>query len=333
MKSIELMRKIKAVSVFWATCLAVFGSLVAGAQASENYPSSPVTVVVPYDAGGATDVIARIISEHLSDDLGQPFIVENRPGAGGITGAGGVARAAPDGYTLLMWHAGLVMAPLMHTTTPYSEDSFQPIVMTGRSPNILAVNPDFGAENLAELIDTASGTPGAVRASISGVGGSDHLALELLQALSGVEFLTIPYEGGAPAVLAAAGGEVDIVMMSAGSVLPQINSGGLRPLAVTTDSRYDQLPDVPTIAESGVDGYNVSLWFGLFSPEGTPDAILGKLHNAVAKAISEPEVAERLRNLGIEAVSSASHQQFTQHVREEWSTWSKVAQEASIGPK
>jgi tripartite-type tricarboxylate transporter receptor subunit TctC len=305
-------------------------SLVAMPAAAQTYPSKPVTMVVPFAPGGASDVTARALASRMGELLGQNIVIDNKPGAGGSLGAASVARADPNGYTLLFWNVGMVTTAHLGSL-PYDHlKDFQPVGLSGATPTILTVGPSVAAKDLGEFLRLARSAPGKITYGSSGMGASDHLALELFQKMANIQMTHVPYKGGAPATTAAMSGEIDLVGLSAGSVLGQIRAGRLRALAMGSARRYSELPDVPTATEAGVPDYVVDVWLGVWAPAGTPPAIVNRLNEAMRAALATDSVRATLAKSGIEAVSSASPQEFASFVKAESDKWGQVIRDAKI---
>jgi tripartite-type tricarboxylate transporter receptor subunit TctC len=305
-------------------------SLLAMPAMAQTFPSKPVTMVVPFAPGGASDVTARALAARMGELLGQNVVIDNKPGAGGSIGAASVARSEPNGYTLLFWNVGMVTTAHLGSL-PYDHlKDFQPVGLSGATPTILTVGPSVSAKDLGEFIRQARSTPGKITFGSSGLGASDHLALELFQKMANVQLTHVPYKGGAPATTAAMAGEIDLVGLSAGSVLGQIKAGRLRALAMGSAQRYSQLPDVPTATEAGVPGYVVDVWLGVWAPAGTPPAIVTKLNETMRAALATESVRATLAKSGIEAVSSTSPEAFATFVKAESDKWGQVIRDAKI---
>jgi tripartite-type tricarboxylate transporter receptor subunit TctC len=284
---------------------AVSACLVACAVLAQEYPSRPVRVVVPFAAGGPNDLIARLVAQKLAESFGQPFPVENRPGAGGNVGTEYVAKSAHDGYTLLSAGPGsLIVNPLMGKVPYDTQRDFAPIALLARAPNALVAHPALPARSVAELIALARARPGAINYASGGEGSTPHLAAVLFASMAGVELTHVPYKGTAPATTDLIGGQVQIAFLGVPAVLPHIRSGKLRVLAVTGLRRSPGLPDVPTVSESGVPGYEVSPWYGLLAPAGTPRSIVARLAVEATRIVRAPETSENLSQQGAEAVGS-----------------------------
>ena len=303
---------------------------VALAASGQPYPNHPVKIVVPFPAGGTTDIIARIVAQKLSDSTGQTFVVDNRPGAGGNIGSDMVAKAAPDGYTLLMGTVGThAINPSLYEKMPYDHvKDFAPVILVAGVPNVLEVNPSLPVKSVQELIAYAKANPNKLNFASSGSGTSIHLSGELFKAMTGVSMQHVPYKGSAPALADLTGGQVDLMFDNLPSSLALIKAGKLRPLAVTSAQRSSALPDVPTIAESGVPGFEASSWFGLLAPAGTPKDVVAKINGEVAKWLATPEAKEKLASQGAIAATALTPEDFARHIAAETVKWQKVVKES-----
>jgi tripartite-type tricarboxylate transporter receptor subunit TctC len=312
----------------FAISIAIF--LTAPVQ-SQTYPSRPIRIIDAFAPGGITELCARTVGEKMSQSFGQPVIVENRPGGGGNIGVGAVARATPDGHTL-------VVVPSLFTTNislfrninwdPIRD--FEPLTLVGRTPIFLVVNPTvLRAGSVKELIAFAKAEPGKLNYASGGIGATPHLAAELFKAMAGVDMTHIAYKGTAPAMTDLVAGQVHLSFSSPLTALPHVKSGRLRALGVTALERSKLMPDVPTIAEAGVPGYEVISWFGFLAPAGTPRPIVQKLHAEMAKSLSLPDVRERLGNVGLEIVASTP-EQMRAFVKADIAKWAKVIRDARI---
>jgi tripartite-type tricarboxylate transporter receptor subunit TctC len=309
-----------------AVSTAVLMLAAAPPAAAADFPTRPITLVVPFPAGGTPDILARILSENLGKRLGQPLIVENRAGAGGNIGAQAVARAAPDGYTLLMCAFGCTVAPSLYQPPPYDiVKDFAPVAMVGTVPSVLVVNPKVPAKTLPELLAYARANPGALNSASSGVGGSAHLATELLKQRAGIDVAHIPYKGAGQVAADLLGGQVDMYFDNLPASLANIRAGKLRALAVASSKRAPAIPDVPTFAESGVPDFLITPWFGVMAPARTPDATLAALHDAFTEALIAPEVAAKMRELGVET-AAGTRQALGDFVTTETARWKDVIQ-------
>ena len=316
----------KALAVALALCAAT-------PSWSQTFPNKSIRLVVPFTPGGATDIVARLIGAQLTRQLGQPTVVENRAGAGGTVGSDAVAKAPADGYTLVVSNiAAHGAGPAITRTIPYDADrDFTHIALIGTIANALVVNPTLPARNLAEFLDYARRHPGLFYGS-GGRGTSAHLSGELLRAMTGIDFVHVPYRGAAPAMADLIGGQIPAVFDAIGSIAPAVRAGKLRMLAVTSPQRSPAMPDVPTIAEAGVPGYEATSWFGISGPAGLPPAIVERLSRELRTAMQEPTVARQLAELGFvrRDDSPAEYQAF---VRTELAKWADVVRRAGIQPE
>lgn len=298
--------------------------------AAQQYPGKSVRVVVPFAPGGTSDFVARVFSNGLSKELGQQFVIDNRGGAGGTIGADLAAKSPPDGYTLLLFNIAMAFGPALYSPLAYDPvNDFAPVSMVGSAPSVLLVNPSLPVRTLGEFLALARARPGALDYGTGGVGSSGHLAVELMQSMARVKFTHVPYKGGGPAFQAAMSGEVAFLIETAGPVVPQIKSGRLRALGITSAERLSLLPDVPTLAQAGLKGYAYSTWYALWAPAKTPAAIVSRLNQAVQKAAAQPDVRSSLQNSGVEPEPSTPAQ-LDAHVRAELAKWSKIIREAGI---
>lgn len=307
----------------FAAC-AVFFMLGASAQAA-GYPERPVALVVAFTPGGPSDVLARIVGKKMEELLGQPFIIENKPGAGGNIAADFVAHAPHDGYTLLMGNNSILATnESLYKKLSYSPaKDFIPITLVGTQANILVVNPKVPVKSLTELIELCRAQPGKINFASSGYGAAAHLAGELFKAEARVNIVHVPYKGAAPALQDVIAGHDQMMFATAASVIGHINSGQVRALAVTTLKRTAILPDVPTMDEAGLKGFEASTWHGLVAPAGTPPAIIAKLHEAAVKALHDPGVRTSLQRLGVDIVGDTPDE-FKAYIAKEVPKWAEV---------
>ena len=306
--------------------LAALSAIVPPAAAqAPAYPTKPIRIVVPFPPGGATDILAREVAQKLNDAWGQQVIVDNRPGAGGNIGSELVAKAAPDGYTLEMGTVGThAINASLYAKMPYDNvKDFVPIILVAGVPNVLEVNPSLPVNSVAELIAYAKANPGKLNFASSGNGTSIHLSGELFKAMAGVEMTHVPYKGSAPALQDLIAGQVQLMFDNLPPSLPQIKAGKLRALAVTSSVRAPALPDVPTVAEAGLPGFEASSWFGLLAPAGTSPAIVAKINAEVAKWLATPEAKENLSKQGANA-AGGTPEDFASHIAAETAKWAKV---------
>jgi tripartite-type tricarboxylate transporter receptor subunit TctC len=304
---------------------ALAGLLVAGMALAQPYPSKPVRLVVPFPPGGPADSVARILAQKLNEVLGQQVVVDNRAGAGGVVGTEIAARSAPDGYTLTIGSIGThAINQTLYRKLPYNVvRDFQPIARLSDAPNILAVHPSFPAKSVKELIALAKARPGQIMYASAGAGTSTHIAAVLFEYLGHVKLVHVPYKGGGPALIDVVAGQVPVTFATAASVSPHTKSGRLRGLAITGSQRSTLLRDLPTIAESGLPGYEMINWLGLFAPTGTPRAVVDKLSVESLRIVRLPEVSERLNAQGAEP-SPLNTDEFTPFVKREVEKWAKV---------
>lgn len=309
----------------------LLSSVAATGSYAAEYPERPVKVVVAFAAGGGADIVARMIFEKIGKDFGGSFIIENKGGAGGIIGTSTVARATPDGYTLLLGQSGPnAINQTLYEDLPYDVlKDFKPITQLTSYPYVIAVHPKLAVNNIQELIEYAKKHPGDLSLSTAGVGSSAQLAAELFMREAGVKFTLVPYRGAGPALMDTVAGVVDMTFGDAASATSQAKAGGIKALAVTGAKRFPLLPDVPTVKESGLPGYEATAWHGIFAPAGTPVAITDKLGKAATKALAEPDVILKLQNSGLEPVGSTP-EQFTVFVQQQVQKWSDVVKATGI---
>lgn len=300
------------------------------AALAQSYPDRMVRVIVPYAPGGPSDILARLTGQKLSDELGQTFLVENVPGAGGNIGMGRVARSAPDGYSLVVVPPNVVVNPMMYASVPYDPyKDFAPVTIAVSSPIVLAVNASMPVRSLDELVSMVRANPGGHFFASPGIGTPPHLVGEHLRLRLGLDLPHVPFTGAGGAVNSAVGGHTPIVFASLPPVVPLIKDGRLRALTVMSDNRAPVLPDVPTIVELGHPDLTGEGWFAFLAPAGTPKGILALLHQQIVKAMSLPDVKERLSALGYEAVGS-SPEACAEQFKREGAKWAKVVQQAGI---
>lgn len=303
--------------------------LISGAAQSQPYPNRPVRYICPFPAGDGTDTVTRIVGAKLADIWGRPVIVDNRPGAGGSIGVDVAARASPDGYTLLMGTiATHGINPALYQKLPYDHiKDFAPISLIGMTPNVLVVHPGAPAKSVGEFIAHAKRNPSKINYGSAGIGSSAHLSMELFKAMTGTDFVHVPYKGGAAALADLLGGHVQAMFGTLPLQLPHIKTGKVRALGVTTAKRNAQVPAVPTIAESGVPGYDVAFWFALFAPAATPRPILAKLNADLVQSLKLPDTQRRLGESGVDVVVSTP-EQLSAFVKSETIKWAKVVKDS-----
>jgi tripartite-type tricarboxylate transporter receptor subunit TctC len=308
-----------------STILCTVAALAAfcAAAYAQSYPSKPIRMVVPFAAGGPTDVYARSVGQELSRILGQPVIVDNKPGAGGNLGADFVAKSAPDGYNIVLGAVGAFAVNMtLYPKMPYDVlRDFAPVSLIAIVPMMLVVNPALPVKTPRDLVELAKARPGQLTYGSAGNGTSVHMSTEMFKALTGIDMVHVPYKGVAPAMTDLIGGQLQLMFSDATSAIPHAKSGKVRPVAVT--KRIEVMPEIPTFAELGYAGYDPTVWYGVFAPAGTPRDIVVKLNGAIAKALQAPEVRERLISQGANPVSN-SPEEFTAFVRDEIARWGKV---------
>jgi len=324
--------------IFSATCasaIAAFALLSSQAveAAEQPFPTRPIRIIVPQSAGGSTDLAARVVTQRLDDVLKQPVVVDNRPGAGSINGTEIVAKAAPDGHTLLAVAASFTITPSLRKRLPFDPArDFAPVSQLIILPHILVVHPSVPAKSVKEFIALAKAKPGELNCASSGVGTSTHLAVEQFMYMTGTKMAVIPYKGGAPGVVALLGGQVQSYFATISTALPHIKQGKLRALAVTSTRRSTAAPEFPTIAEAGVPGYEHSSWVGILAPAKTPRAVIEKLHREMVKIVHTPEVKAMFLRDGLESVGN-SPLEFDAIIKAEMARWAKLVKAAGIPPE
>lgn len=314
-----MMRNLQAWGLGALFALFAFGAF------GQPYPNRTIRLVVPFPAGGTTDILARAASQKLTESLGQPVVVDNRPGAGGNIGADMVAKSAPDGYTLLMGTVGThAINASLYSKMPYDHvKDFTPIVLVAGVPNVLVVNPSVPVNSVGDLIKLAQAKPGAINFASSGSGTSIHLSGELFKTMAHVDMTHVPYKGSAPALTDLIGGQVQVMFDNLPSSLAQIKAGKLRAVAVTSLKRAPALPDVPTISESGLPGFEASSWFGVLGPAGTPPSVVTRINSEINNWLQSPEARAQLLAQGAEA-AGGTPESFASHIRAETEKWAKV---------
>jgi len=318
-------------TLVFAAATVVAALAMSAAAPAQTWPERPIRMVVPFPPGGSTDFAARIVAQHLPAALGQQIIVDNRGGAGGNIGVGIVAKAAPDGYTLLAATEGpMTMNPNLYSTLPFDTVRDLPaITELIRYPNVVVAHPSLPAANVTELLKFARANPGKIRYAHPGIGTGPHLSAELLKVAAGVDLTGVAYKGGGPAILSVIGNETQLSLATAPSSIPHVKSGRLKAIAVTTAQRFSALPDLPTVAESGVAGYDVVAWVALFAPAGTAQRVVERLHAETVKILRMPEVRELVFASGSE-VSGNSIAEMRARVVAERTLWGKVVKQANI---
>jgi tripartite-type tricarboxylate transporter receptor subunit TctC len=304
-------------------------ALAAGLAHAQDYPSRPVKLILPFPPGGPTDILGRLIADNLSPRLGQPVITENRGGAGGNVGAEAAARSAPDGYTLVLVAPSLAISPTLYAKLNYDPvKDFAPVSLVATVPNVIVTQPSMGPA-LQDFIGSVKEKPGQFNFGSGGAGTSNHLAGELFNLLAGTKLVHVPYKGVNLAMQDVLAGPIHMVVIGVPAAAPHIRSGRLRALAVIAPQRLAALPDVPTIAEAGLPGFEVTTWYGILVPAGTPRPVVARLNAELVKAMHSPEVKERLAGLGTDAVTSTP-EEFSAYIKREIAKWGEVIRKAGL---
>ena len=300
-------------------------------QAAETYPSKSLQIIVSFAPGGGVDSVARIVGHKLTESLGQPVLVDNRPGASGMIGTDVAAKALPDGYTLLLGtQTVLVVAPILYGKAAFDPlKLFAPVALIGSTPLILVTNPAVPAKSVKELIALAKAKPGELDFGSGGVGTTPHMAGELFNSMAGIKVVHVAYKGEAPALTDIMGGHLHMMFSNMSACLPHIKAGKIRGLAVSSLERVAAAPDIPTVAESGVPGFEAETWFGLLAPAGTPPEIVKRLNADVLKALTKPDVKEKLASLGL-TIAGSTPEKFSGYIKSEYGKWAKVIKDAGI---
>jgi tripartite-type tricarboxylate transporter receptor subunit TctC len=315
-------RRASLLFVFWIGC----------ALAQADYPSRTVRIVVPSQPGGGTDIVARVLANHYSKAFGQPFVIDNKPGAGNMIGIEAAARSAPDGYTLLTVPATLALNTVLYKKVPYHPiKDFAPVTLAATAPLVLIVNPSLPAQSLADFITLARREPGKMSYGTAGIGTTPHLCMELLKSMAGIDLVHIPYKGTAPAAGDVAGGQIAAMFATALTARPMIDGGRVRALAVSGPKRVQALPNVPPVADA-VPGYAAMQWFGLLAPAGTPPTIIARLNAEALRALKTEEMRERLAVDGAEPQGSTP-EEFGALIKSELDKWTRVTRAAGIEPQ
>ncbi|HZM44189.1 MAG TPA: tripartite tricarboxylate transporter substrate binding protein [Burkholderiales bacterium] len=297
---------------------------------AQNYPSRPIRLIVPFEPGGTSDLLGRLVGARLKDALGQSVIIDNRGGAGGTLGANLAAHALPDGYTLLVTHVGLAINETLYSKLGYNAArDLAPITRIGDTPNAVVVTAALPAQTLQDLVAMGRKTPGKLDYGSAGVGSAGHLAVALLEHVSGARYSHIPFKGGGPSMIATVGGQVHFAIPAFPTAVPHIKTGKIRMLAVTGTRRAPTMPEVPTVAEAGVPGSEFTIWFAAYAPSGTPKAIISRLNQAIVKSLETPEMREQLAKSGVDPESSTP-EELAGYLRSEIAKWAKVIKASGI---
>lgn len=310
-----------------ACCAAL---LFSGAVLAQAYPAHPVKIIVPFAPGGPTDAMARILAQKLTEDLGQPFVVENRAGAGGNIGMGMAAKAAADGYTLLMVSSSFVVNPGLYSKVPYDAyKDFAPITLAAASPNLIVVHPSVPAKTIQELVALVKASPGKFSYAQPGIGTTPHLSGELFRLAFGLDIVSAPFSGAGPAITSVLAGHTPVAVTALPPAMAHVKAGTLRALAVTGAKRSPELPDVPTMAESGISGQEAETMQGLLAPAGTPREIVDRLQREIAKIVALPDIKEKLAAMGFDPIANTP-EQFAEYIDAEIRRWGKVVRDANL---
>ena len=298
--------------------------------AADSYPNRPIRYIIPYAVGGGTDILGRIVAQRLSERLGQQVVVDNRPGATAIIGSEILARSAPDGYTMMTANIAHGANPFLHKELPYDTiRDFAPVTLMAVLPNLLVVHPSVPAKSVPEFIALAKSKPGQLTYGTAGGGSANHLAMELFKVSTGTNIIHVPYKGGGPAVVDLVGGQINAIFLTVPPALQHVRAGKLRALGISSNQRSAALPDVPTVMEAGVPGFEVYEWQGIVVPAGTPKAIIDRLHRDITHVLELPDVRERISGLGAE-VKAGTPAEFAQFIRRELALWAKVVKQAGL---
>jgi tripartite-type tricarboxylate transporter receptor subunit TctC len=325
------MKRLSHLSIALLTACLACAAPVANAQ--DKYPSKPIRLVVTYPPGGSNDMVARLVGHKLSESLGQPILVDNRPGASGNIGIDHVAKAPKDGYTLLLAHAGLASSKHIYAKLPYDPlKDFAPIIHIADQPNVLVINPKWPFKNVSELVAYAKANPGKLTVGNSGIGGPQDISAQMFMRMTGTDMLSVSYKGGAPALTDLMAGQIDLMFETSPTAVPMAKSGKLKALAVTGDKRLSTMPDVPTVAEAGVSGYKYVAWVGLAAPTGTPPAIVAHLNEQVQKILNTSEMQKQIADISL-GVTGGSVNSFDTFLRKDFDFYAKFVKDFNIAPQ
>jgi tripartite-type tricarboxylate transporter receptor subunit TctC len=314
----------------WRAVTLVATAFACGSALAQSYPSRPIRLIVPFTAGGGTDISARIVGQRLGERLGTSIVIDNRTGAGGMVGTEIVARASPDGYSLVLVSSSHAINPSLHRTLPYDAvKDFAPVTLVVLSPGILVVNPAIPARSVKEFIDLVRSKPGQLTYASAGNGTPVHLSMELLKSVAGIDIVHVPYKGSAAVMTDILSGRIAAMIPSVASVLPLVKAGKLNALAVTSRTRTAAAPDVPTMIEAGVPGYDAASWYGLLAPAATPRAIVNRLNAETVRVLRMDDVRERLIGQGLDPVGNSA-QEFAARIGEEIAKWRGVVKAAGV---
>ena len=315
---------------FQSFVLAVLSTLVASPLLAQEWPTKPITILVPFSAGGTVDIVARVMSPGLGRRLGQPVVIENKSGAGGTIATAIVARAGAEGYNFLIHDKAITFSDSLYDRLPYDTvRDIAPVAYVGATPSVLVVSNKSGVHTVEEFLAVARQKPSTITYGSGGVGGATHLAMELLQSAANVHLVHVPYKGGPPAIIDLIAGRIDAMMVSMPPVIPSVQSGKVRAIATSGDQRSAALPSLPTLAEAGVKDFAFSTWYGFFASSKTPASILDRLDAAASSVLSEPEVVSKLRQQGLE-LRAIEREQFAQMVRDDVRRWRQIIKTLGI---
>jgi tripartite-type tricarboxylate transporter receptor subunit TctC len=297
---------------------------------AQSYPNKPIRFIIPFPPGGAADIVGRIVGQKLAERLGQPAVPENRTGAGGNIAYELVAKAKPDGYTIILCSGGFSTSPSLYKKLNYDPiQDFTPISLIAQMPNVLLIRPSLQVNSIKELVAYAKANPGRLNYGSSGIGTAPHLAAELLKSLTKIDIMHVPYKGAGPALVGLMGGEIDMGIPGTSAAIPPIQAGKVRALAVLSSNRTAELPNVPTSKEAGIDNFEVTTWYGILAPAGTSRDIIKRLNAEWIKIAAMPDTMDQLQKAGLETLSGTP-EQFSEYLKTEISRWAKVAKEANI---
>jgi tripartite-type tricarboxylate transporter receptor subunit TctC len=312
------------------TLLAALGVLHTGTAHAAPFPSKPMRIIVPFTPGGFNDQLARVLGQKFTERWGRPVVIDNRPGGSTVIGTDLAARAPRDGHTLLIVSFAFAVNPSLMGDLPYDTlKDFTPVALAAGTPNYLVVHPSLPVRNVQELIALARAKPGTLDYAMAGAGTSNHLCMELLKHTTGIDLVQVPYKGSAPAVMDLIGGQVKVMFDNVPNVLPHVKAGKLRAIAVSTRTRSPLFPELPTVAESGVPGFDVEVWFGVVAPAGTPKDVVATLNAEVNRVLSLPEVKQRFAQQGVQTVGG-TQEQFGAYLRDQMTRWAKVVKQARV---
>jgi len=296
---------------------------------AQEWPARNVTILVPFAAGGTVDIVARTVGQKLTAELGKTFVVDNRGGGGGSIATTAMVRSPPDGYTLLFHHQGLTFNAALYDLPYDTARDVIPVAYIGATPNVLVVNKDVPVNSVQDFLALARAKPGSINYGSGGVGSAGHLPIEMLQSMAGLKQQHIPYKGSGPAIADLIGGQIQAMLLTIPAVMPHLTAGSLRPIATSGRKRSPALPNLPTLAEAGVEGFEYTPWYGVFAPGGTPPAVVQKIHAAINKVISDPEVRDKLGKQGLE-VQPMTREEFVAIVNADLPRWARVIKTLGI---